>query len=379
MHESPGQPQSRHFRTPPREEDPLEQVIVQRKPSPRGFHVSRSPALKVGRTSRPMRAHTDNAVRGLTSPRQTEKRQEGAGGRAERQRQQPLHPDAAVVRPELVHVGEEDPPQPEERRVGRLVSTEPYRRRLILEAMEDDFEPPLPINNEPGSLAEGAKKVRGRKLGKVGVTRKLGANSQEKATTRPGRKQKGPVSYLQEEEVAAASLVNPPPGGKKKGKGKSKVVPSATVDLNFAMGGSMGDEGMTVGDDQKGEGHALSDEALSEEDASRFVIKERRLPSEKEQLVQPGQVKQVVDAFEEGLVINEMKGKLEGVMEEKALKINEYGSNLEGGNRKRSLEELEGVSADSPNPKRQFVEEQAETVNAELVEEASQEWPQADK
>ncbi|CAL1375988.1 unnamed protein product [Linum trigynum] len=65
--------------------------------------------------------------------------------------------------------------------------------------------------------------------------------------------------------------------------------------------------------------------------------------------------------------------------EEKVLKLNEYGTNLEGGNRKRLLQELDGVSADSPTPKRQFVEDQVESVNADLVEEASHEWPQADK
>ncbi|CAL1390538.1 unnamed protein product [Linum trigynum] len=65
--------------------------------------------------------------------------------------------------------------------------------------------------------------------------------------------------------------------------------------------------------------------------------------------------------------------------EEGLLGINAYGSNLLDptvGGLKRSLEKLEGDVAESPTPRKQFVED---NDGIEKVEEASLEWPRPDK
>ncbi|CAL1359841.1 unnamed protein product [Linum trigynum] len=113
-------------------------------------------------------------------------------------------------------------------------------------------------------------------------------------------------------------------------------------------------------------------------DLQSFEIK-RRSPNDASRKTCPvmkGCVHQVVEAFEAGLVI---------VREERApykgsrLNLNEYGSNLVDPlmeNRKHVLEELDGDVGDPPTPKKQFVE----SANVlEKVEEASLEWPPADK
>ncbi|CAL1396431.1 unnamed protein product [Linum trigynum] len=61
------------------------------------------------------------------------------------------------------------------------------------------------------------------------------------------------------------------------------------------------------------------------------------------------------------------------------LKLNEYGTNMLDANpdgKKRALHEIGGAIDDSPSPKRQFVEV---VDDAEKVEEASLEWPHANK
>ncbi|CAL1412861.1 unnamed protein product [Linum trigynum] len=91
---------------------------------------------------------------------------------------------------------------------------------------------------------------------------------------------------------------------------------------------------------------------------------------------QLGRVHQVVEAFETGLVIaREEDGGGKGVNS----RLNEYGSNMLDHimeNRKRVLDELEGEVGNPPTPKKQFVES---VDDLEKVEEASLEWPQADK
>ncbi|CAL1412680.1 unnamed protein product [Linum trigynum] len=89
--------------------------------------------------------------------------------------------------------------------------------------------------------------------------------------------------------------------------------------------------------------------------------------------VLPEPVRQVVAAFEAGMRINEEKGIAKEAEGDMSTYLNEYGSNLATGSRKRPLEELEGGLEASPTPKKQFVEEQETN---DTVEEASGEWPQ---
>ncbi|CAL1370239.1 unnamed protein product [Linum trigynum] len=134
----------------------------------------------------------------------------------------------------------------------------------------------------------------------------------------------------------------------------------------------------------------------SEEETHPFELR-RRHPQETkklQRLAQSTRVSQVVQAFESGLAMADLEPKpnlgkpkpiggttgqeLETLVEETNA-FDEYGSNLSDpkvGVRKRQIEAMEGDMAESPTPKRQFIEDAAEV---ESVEEASREWPQPDK
>ncbi|CAL1393948.1 unnamed protein product [Linum trigynum] len=134
-----------------------------------------------------------------------------------------------------------------------------------------------------------------------------------------------------------------------------------------------------------------------EDEAQCFEIKRRvpGAPSVDHGLGLGGKVSQVVAAFEAGLTIaqnnvdpsmvigceNGSSGSNVGLHEEGAELINEYGSNLTElvvDTRKRTLAVVEGEVGSPPTPKKQFVELADDHVK-EKVEEASLEWPQADK
>ncbi|CAL1410713.1 unnamed protein product [Linum trigynum] len=130
-------------------------------------------------------------------------------------------------------------------------------------------------------------------------------------------------------------------------------------------------------------GQPAAVDSSSEEDNLQFDIKSRKQPVVPPQKILPGQVRQVVAAFEASMTINDdkdMAQEAEGIM---ISKLNEYGSNfenetrnLDNDTRKRAFDELEGGIGTSPTPKKQFVEEQDTT---EPVEVASRDWPQSDK
>ncbi|CAL1355449.1 unnamed protein product [Linum trigynum] len=121
-----------------------------------------------------------------------------------------------------------------------------------------------------------------------------------------------------------------------------------------------------------------SDDDQSTEDLHSFEIK-RQSPvaiAIKTLQVMKGRVHQVVDVFEAGLVIAQ-----EEVVSCKGSgsRLNEYGSNLMDpimDNQKQVLEELDGDVGNPPIPKKHFVEA---SDSLDKVEEASLEWPPADK
>ncbi|CAL1369953.1 unnamed protein product [Linum trigynum] len=378
MQGSPVQPQHRQHQIPPRAMDLTAPMGPHHRPSPRGFRMTRSPKLLVGRAARPLRAPVENSGRARTIIRNDGQRDDGDGVSEGRHRHLPMQPEVAAHSSEVAFGGDEEYGNAETR-VGKLEPIDGRRRRLILEDLEDDFEPPVLGKKEPKELAACEGKKKGRKLVKAGAVKQTAGTSPDKAKPRQARKKKEWSMLRTEEEVIGDKDSLPIRLGKQKGGRKAREIPSAPLDENSEVDGPLGDKGKSAAQDQQVEESNLSDESLSEEDKLRFVIKTRRLPSDQEQLTQPGQVQQVVAAFEEGLVLNEAKDSLEAAEGDKTLMLNEYGSNIEGGSPKRSIQALEGMSVDSPTPKRQFVEDQIGTEDAELVEEASQEWPQSDK
>ncbi|CAL1400224.1 unnamed protein product [Linum trigynum] len=215
---------------------------------------------------------------------------------------------------------------------------EVHRRRLIVEDSQDDFEPPVLIKKEPGMMADREGKKKGRKLVKMGEVTQPAGTSQERLTPRQVRKKKGSLLHLPDDAPVGGKPSILTRSVKKKGSWKAKGDPPAPLIENHEAVCLLMEKGKSIVEDHQGDERIISDESLSAEDELRFVIKSRRMPADQEQLVQPGQVKKVVAAFEEGLVLNEANGSLDAAKEEVVLKLNEYGSNLEGGNRKWSIQ-----------------------------------------
>ncbi|CAL1361149.1 unnamed protein product [Linum trigynum] len=141
-----------------------------------------------------------------------------------------------------------------------------------------------------------------------------------------------------------------------------------------------------------------SEESFSGADDQSFEIHRRETlgKGKFKRLAHSSLVRQVVEAFEAGLTMSDPTNEqglqcpltLEDMAADKGVpkeddlidkSFNKYGSNLgdlEGESKKRRINEVDGDIADSPSPKKLFVEDKDEL---EMVEVASRDWPHPDK
>ncbi|CAL1403133.1 unnamed protein product [Linum trigynum] len=354
------------------------QTAGQRRLSPRGCKVSRSPVRRLGRVRTPNASPAASSEdpaggRPVASMRERvmassdgdgeslgsypERRGGGGGGDSE--------PHLKISGTGGAHAGGEA-------HTIKIASGDARRRRLIIEDWED--ESPIPARPKEDKVEVGETRKKGKRLTKmvtandgpkVASARRAPAQKKQTGTARPikpagaARKKKG---------LAQSPLVKE--AGTGKAAHSAEMAPAQAHDLS-AQG-----ESLMVEEPTKAEGMPSPKGSSSEEDEQRFVIKARTTPTKLQNQVLPGQVRQVVAAFEASMSINEESNIVQGVEDGLNPNLNEYGSNLETGTRNRSLNELEGGFEESPTPKKQFVEEQEIT---DSVEEASREWPQEDK
>ncbi|CAL1381026.1 unnamed protein product [Linum trigynum] len=269
-----------------------------------------------------------------------------------------------------------------------------HRRRLILSDSEDEAGEEICV--EPPTLKMKRKTMRGgrRRLVKAAV----------KGVSREGEVRDRPHGSPPVHGEGEASLV----GAKKKKKDREVTKRGHHQRLSEMVAGE-GEYDLPIkasslpshtmdGMVAKSPSSALVESAasLSEEEENCFEIKSRSQSYDSgDSRSMHGRVQQVVAAFESGVLLKDDDdaghGKQASPKEEDGVKVghgvgvaveadsvlDEYGTNFQQPalvSHKRQLEEVEGEMGDDPLPKRQFVED-----NSETVEEASRKWPQADK
>ncbi|CAL1369707.1 unnamed protein product [Linum trigynum] len=325
----------------------------------------------------------------------------GGSGQPKKEKKRGSRP--TIAKPMLLDVSHGDrlkaSPQPAWRESRTLASPtlsqaqeHSRRRRLILEQdSEDEFVvQPVPVK-PPKSLSKSGS--RAKKMGKH--KSKAQGDGAPRGVDRAARQ---PVETARGDRNTTA-------GPPRRGRRLTKKVP-ATAEAQKELGNPC-DAEMGVAPMEEGTsldpnadvpipGNMESEEDFSDADYHSFEIKRRELgvhPETEES--QAGHVQKVVQAFESGVAVPMSPTKTwvrrpramekppqqqeTSEKEDGQLGLNVYGSNLSSntiGGLKRSLDNIGGVNADSPTPKKQFVEE---IDDMEKVEEASLKWPQSNK
>ncbi|CAL1393985.1 unnamed protein product [Linum trigynum] len=230
---------------------------------------------------------------------------------------------------------------------------EPRHRRLLLDDSDDEIITPMVPT--PGEKVEIAEKKKGRRLVKVGASlavdtsappiapspsakaKRTSQNPMKTTATRTKASQK--IKGKAGQDTVGGSEVK---GGTRpsKPRGKASSV-SKAVQENTSQEGQRALKAKGKASLEKIVADRVESEtSQSEGEGQQFEIKKRPTLEAPVQQVQTGQVRQVVAAFEANMALNEDKEPLVTGDGEMIMKLNEYGSNLEDGTRKRALEEV---------------------------------------